>query len=242
MNLKSTALLSLMMIALPLGNCFAGMASHNRWTIPEINVCFAEKGTEYHKAEFNGAKRDWKQKEKELVQRVLEEEFTAATTGYTFVGFQDCRMSEKINVVIGVRAGLSLQSIAGVKGTATVGMIHKDITSYSDAQGAVLLSPMGISKTTIIHEFGHILGLMHEHDHPSSPTMQESACPYYQGSVETRRNIIYTDFDINSVMNYCYIFVKGRGTGLSENDQQLILDIFNNRYVFDARTRSILKF
>lgn len=229
MKFASVALISLL---LPVTHAMAGIATYNRWTISEINVCFADSETEYRVQGMEGPKRDWKQKEKELVQKVLEEEYTSSRTGYTFVGFQDCQNTEKPNVVVGVRKGLSPHSIAGVKGVATTGMMGPTITSYEGAQGAVILSPSGVSKTTITHEFGHILGLMHEHLHPNAKAGTGSLCPYYSSDSEFKRNLIYTDFDETSVMNYCYTFgPKGWKSGLSLNDQALILDIFNKRYI-----------
>lgn len=226
------ALLTFISLAFPISETLAGIASYNRWTISEINVCFADKNTEYHVRGMEGPTRNWKQKEKELVQKVLEEEYTSARTGYTFVGFQDCQETENIDVIVGVRSGLSVHSIAGVKGVATTGMGGSHITSYQGARGAVILSPMGVSKTTITHEFGHILGLEHEHLHPDAKASTGSLCPYYTSDEERKRKLIYTDFDETSVMNYCYTFSpKGWKAGLSSRDQELILDIFNKRYI-----------
>lgn len=236
MNFKTKTFLSFILFALSMNDSTAGMATYNRWTISEINVCFAEKETDYRMDEMQGPKRDWKQKEKELLQSVLEEEYTVQRTGYTFVGFKDCQDTEKINVIVGVRKGLLAQSAIGMKGVATLGMSGGLSDRYSHAQGAVVLSPMGVSKTTITHEFGHILGLMHEHEHPESPTTSKSLCPYYLNSIGQQRNVIYTSFDKESVMNYCYIFgLKGRNAGLSEKDRELILDIFNEKHLFDSR-------
>lgn len=234
MNVKAIAFYALIFTTFPFKNSFAGMANYSRWDIPEINVCFAEKDTEYYVGGFEGPKRDWKQREKEELQKVLEEEYTPARTGYTFVGFKDCNETDEINVVVGVRAGLSAYSVAGVKGVATTGMGGRRTTSYEDARGAVVLSPMGVSKTTIVHEFGHILGLKHEHLHPNARAEAGGICPYYTGDAQLDRATIYTDFDKQSVMNYCHIFgLKGRNAGLSEKDMELLLDIFNKKHLFN---------
>lgn len=225
-------LLLFTMIAFPINHSIAGMASIFTWTIPEINVCFAEKETEFFVKGMKTKKRDWRPREKRRLQRILETEFSVDRTGYTFVGFKDCKDTKNINVVVvGVARGLSKQTLSGVEGVATVGMKRNRITSYERAHGAVLLSPLGIRKMTIVHEFGHILGLMHEHDHPEAPLV--SACPYYFGKSESQssHSIIFTDFDKKSVMNYCHVLFRGINQGLSPNDQELILDLYRSGVV-----------
>lgn len=231
MNLKTIALFSMALLALPISSSMAGMANYKRWTISEINVCFGEKETEYYAQGMEGPKRNWKDDEKELVQRVLEEEYTTTRTGYTFVGFKDCKDTQNINVVVGIRKGLSLYSVAGLDGVATAGMVQGGATSYSTSGGAVVLSPRGLKKSTIVHEFGHVLSLLHEHDHPNAKA-EGGLCPYYLGNAEFNQTTIYTDFDKNSVMNYCNIFIN-KQAGLSEKDAQFILDIFNEKHLFD---------
>jgi hypothetical protein len=173
---------------------------------------------------MRGNKRDWKLEEKKLIQEILENEFTTDKTGYTFVGFKDCKDTENIHVVVGVRNILSKDTLMGVKGIATTGMKRNRITSYESAYGAVLLSPFSISKTTVTHEFGHILGLMHEHNHPDSPI---SVCPYYLENKKQSKDLIYTEFDKKSVMNYCYVLFQGMNKGLSKHDRELILNLYN---------------
>lgn len=224
MNLKSSLLFIFTVFAVPTTSALAGIASTFNWTISEINVCFAEKETQYYVRGMKGDKRDWRSKEKKRVQEILENEFTVDRTGYTFVGFKDCKDTENIHVVVGVRNILSKDTLMGVKGIATTGMKRNRITSYESAYGAVLLSPFSISKTTVTHEFGHILGLMHEHNHPDSPV---SVCPYYLENKKESTSLIYTEFDKKSVMNYCYVLFQGMNKGLSKHDRELILNLYN---------------
>lgn len=235
MNLKGIAFILFAFLVLASSASYAGVAKYNRWTQAEINVCFGEKETEYYMTGMEGPKRDWKQSEKELVQKVLEEEYTPARTGYFFSGFKNCSETENINIVVGVRSGFTVQSVAGVNGIATVGMGGSK-TSYERDRGAVVLSPRGVSKTTIVHEFGHVLGLLHEHLHPNAREESGSLCPYYLNSGDIDRATLYTDFDKTSVMNYCHIFSpSGRKAGLSEKDVELILDIYNDKHPFRLR-------
>lgn len=75
---------------------------------------------------------------------------------------------------------------------------------------------------TVLHEFGHALGLIHEHQHPEVTLDwdQEFAYAYYAGSPnfwsrdQVNNNILYrydpsiltyNDYDINSIMHYSII-------------------------------------
>ena len=230
MKLKIISLSTFILLALNVKHALASMASMEQWDISKINVCFAEKETEYNIDDLKGFKRDLKPKEKQLIKNVLETEFTAEITGYTFVGFQDCKNTKNINVVIGVRKRFSKSSLSGISGMATVGPMKNSFTSYNQARGAIVFSSIGIDKTTIVHEFGHILGLEHEHDHPDAKVRANKPCTHYSERAEDFNNHIYGEFDETSVMNYCYTESSaGKNVGLSALDQQMILDIYNKK-------------
>ena len=230
MKLKKISLSTFILMALPISHAYGGMASNEQWKISEINVCFAEKETEYFLNDMKGYKRDLKNKEKQQIQKILEEEFTTKRTGYSFFGFQNCKDTKNINVVVGVRKRFSKSSLAGVSAMATVGPMSGPFTSYNDARGAVMLSPTNIDKSTIVHEFGHILSLEHEHDHPQAKSSATKSCKFYKDNFEDLGNHIYSEFDETSVMNYCYTQdLSRKNSGLSTKDQEFILDIYNKR-------------
>lgn len=228
MKLKIISLSCSIFLALPFSYAFGGMASFNHWKISKINVCFAEKETEYFLNDMKGFKKDWKLREKIVIQKLLEEEFTLERTGYSFFGFQDCKNTKNINVVVGLRKRFSKSSLAGISAMATVGPLNTPLTNYIEATGAVVFSPTFLDKTTIIHEFGHILGLEHEHDHPQAKYKALKPCPFYKDNSEDLTNHIYTEFDERSVMNYCNSEGHNlKKSGLSAKDQELLLDIYN---------------
>jgi hypothetical protein len=66
-----------------------------------------------------------------------------------------------------------------------------------------------------IHEFGHVLGFDHEQNHPDS-TCTESA-----GDPQTA----VTEYDENSIMNYCASPTKGTLSGLDLAGGQLVYGV-----------------
>lgn len=67
------------------------------------------------------------------------------------------------------------------------------------------------TRATAVHEFGHALGLLHEHERTDAP-----GCGDYEDKVRnTDRNVYVGSFDANSIMNYCH---NSSLTNLSSGD------------------------
>ena len=105
-------------------------------------------------------------------------------------------------------------------------------------------------QSTAIHEFGHILGLAHEQNRTDDPIIPprglctiDDLNPYTPpdgvGTFTTFGNTMFTDYDSNSMMNYCRSKYYGR-IDLSPLDKLALRVYYGQMSGFDIRTR-ILK-
>nr|BFD62906.1 hypothetical protein BdHM001_15870 [Bdellovibrio sp. HM001] len=188
----------------------AGMFTWRRWTPDAVKVCFANPVENSR----DGYRRSrWKAEDKAQVRRWVEDEFTPARTGIHFVGFHDCVPGEKDNVIINFRPKNVLRWLEGTRGSATIGyQLFRVSKDFPNVAGNIHFFVGGLRKSTVIHEFGHIAGLYHEHDHP------HSTCSIGGEKQEGLKwGFGYTEYDPNSVMSYCV----SRGSddrGLSAGD------------------------
>lgn len=122
-----------------------------------------------------------------------------------------------------------------IKGAATSGeSILRPSPTYPTAKGVVILTIQGIDRrSTIVHEFGHILGLQHEHDHPDSYAQAIQPRRHYSKTPKERFHyFIYRPFDEVSVMNYCYMDEKNGDTGLSQGDIEQIKILYERSKLY----------
>lgn len=206
---------------------FANIHSGNTWRHYEITTCFAAGEEEVRDEEGYKLKvRDWSEASKEKIKNWVNEEFTPEKTNIHFTGFNDCEENKKSDVIIFYNKDNRLKTfwLGGIHGLALLGPRPGDVKNYPRASSFVSISHSGMNKGTVVHEFGHVLGLAHEHDHPDAYLFKGTRCKELSDHFKTPHfGFIYEPFDKDSVMNYCRIHGKGGKTaGLSEGDLALI--------------------
>ncbi|RZA26992.1 MAG: hypothetical protein EOP10_01780 [Proteobacteria bacterium] len=157
----------------------------------------------------------------------------ANKTGLNFVGWGSCTNAQKTGKVIrvtfankhnwattgGMTAGGGLSMVGMTPsncGTDCLGgTMRLDISTtgaFPSKESNYRDFTVTRTRATAIHEFGHAIGLMHEHERSDA-----EGCDRSDGSVvaDDSRYTYVTDYDSNSIMNYCH---SGSQTTLTKND------------------------
>jgi hypothetical protein len=234
------------------------------WAKSDIKVCFAdaewvkEKSLKeldemdlayaliYFKEE--NLLKDWSEEEKIRIKNIITSEFTTEKTILTFSKFEDCRKSNDNDVIL-VR-GTQTQDIyyTALSSLGQNSLFKLDFKSFQfplpssyeksliDRKSLVLLTLDDAKnlESTILHEFGHLAGLRHEHIHSEAINDKNCARNGLKWLKDERAAVtsrFYTEYDPSSIMNYCwldYISNVNREikTELSKNDLKTIQGMY----------------
>jgi hypothetical protein len=112
------------------------------------------------------------------------------------------------------------------RGLGVIGMRPGEITGYPNAKSIIMLTTAGIKKRTVIHEFGHVAGLGHEHLHPDAYN-EDPKCSETKKNQKPDADFIYTPYDRHSAMNYCtFSNALNYPRGLSPKDVELLRSLY----------------
>ena len=203
--------------------------SYYLWPKQEIKTCFA-RGDKLPRTDGKYVLkfRDWNKSQKAKIKRWVQEEYSSERTGIHFVGFEDCGVNPDIDVAIFYNQNSKIDSLVhgGMDGLASLGTMGARILMYPLIKGFVVISKTGLDKGTVVHEFGHVAGLDHEHEHPDA-VRYEPECTYTNEYPIIKAGFIYEPFDQDSVMNYCKVYGrKGKKAGLSAQDVDVLRRIY----------------
>ncbi|HHJ37844.1 MAG: hypothetical protein AXA67_01825 [Methylothermaceae bacteria B42] len=90
---------------------------------------------------------------------------------------------------------------------------------------------------TAVHEFGHVLGLSHEHNRPDDPLFDPISLCHTDDAerLNVYGNTLFTEYDPDSIMNYCRQKYFGDST-LSKMDEFAVKVYYGNIPEFNANT------
>ncbi len=202
----------------------AGVYSENTWKNPQIIVCFTDAEDEPRiENGFPIKVKSWSKSNRRKLEAWVNEEYSEERTGIYFTGWKSCAEETEADVILFYNHNsyikrFVLGDIDGVAGD--LGPRKREmVNGFPGARSLVAISKTGMNKGTAIHEFGHVAGLAHEHNHYDAPKPDKS-CPHYERNFTTK--LEYTDFDPASIMSYCSIKLKK----LSDGDVALLKELY----------------
>jgi hypothetical protein len=228
--------IALTLLALP---CWAGLyVDGTAWDRNDLNVCF-ESPPARSRAQFNASQLNiipWTAQRRAQLRSWLEEEYRPARTGVHFVGFGDCNSVEVPDVVafLGARdRGLGALFNPGPLGRASLGPDYARVPFHADARAYAWINGSKFTKSVVVHEFGHVARLAHEHFRPESRDDERCLPQHLQRGYTRVREIAYGDYDSASVMNYCNLILNSgqsrSQTGLSPGDVTLLRHLYSGQ-------------
>lgn len=172
------------------------------WPEATAEVCFKNSGYD---------------KEKQMIRDAVEREYNGKTN-FTFSGFEDCQGKIANRVELEFVEGITPQVTPGYPNGAsatyqmfTLKFANEGFAVCRSCQSEGRCLQKICMNNVTLHEFGHILGLMHEQDRP------DSTCDKFRG--KPHRDARYIGrYDSDSVMNACNHSYSVELMSLSEGD------------------------
>ncbi len=225
---------------IPTLSSFAGSLYTDRsvWDTKDIDVCFASG--EKDKRELSGENypiSNWSEGNKKKIQEYITSEYKIERTNIEFSGWKDCDENPQAKLVIFYgkkRLGnyFSDLIIGSTLGLSSIGpTAYQDLPQYLNAKAFVWLYSDGLNRGTATHEFGHSLGLHHEHyrwEAGKDPRCKKAHVEDAGIGPGYAKADIHGEYDPESIMSYCTI--RGPGgfnKGLSPRDIELIKYIYS---------------
>lgn len=242
---------SLVALFLMTGTAFGGMTvGEARWSSKTVEVCFASKNQKKDSRFGEDSKtfptqsgrvhvEESTAEERELIEKVVREEYRLDSTGFEFVGFRECAPGTKAKIFIYLGRG-------GPLAAANIGEKMKidKFWVYRDREGRQIVSPVYVKleaslpsylyfqnlraladqptrlgvkdlfRSHALHEFGHAAGLLHEDERAEAN--QNPNCTYRNGQSMYRVSapIPLTAYDPASIMSYCFLDYLSSKSGL----------------------------
>ncbi len=228
---------------------------HTLWDKLAIKTCWYDQEDQLAQTRINSIKmakskfefvpKELSKREKAKVQQAVERNFSPSRTGIHFVGWKDCSQTQAPDlIVMEAKSKIPIFSRPSFNGRAVIGeeglfTIDEEASSTGFFGKSGLISNIALytqNSGTVVHEFGHVAGLRHEHI--NSDAKEDELCHTRQVTLNFKKpneletphdsTLIFTEYDRESIMSYCWLQTRRKyldkhdGVILSEKDQETL--------------------
>lgn len=231
---------------------------HTLWNKTEVETCWYDQedqlaltrigSVKKAKEVFDFKPRELSRREKKKVKETVMANFSPETTGINFVGWKSCSEVQSPDlIVMEAKSKVFLLDRPSWNGRATIGEegiisrdIHGEIGFYGKSKRVPHVALYTQKRGTVVHEFGHIAGLRHEHIRPEAKLDKTCHNPFVPldfdkpEELETPfiTSVFVTEYDPQSIMNYCWLITRrsehnrNKGMILSKGDRETLLQYY----------------
>ena len=159
-----------------------------------------------------------------IVQDIIEREYNAKTEA-KFLGWKPCSGTDLTDGDVGITWDI-------VHPNSSINLVYDFERSYYQAFRTSCVTPeqkKHCVQNQALHEFGHVLGLMHENTRPERPATEQ--CMHYDEAIPFGPWFVFGPYDSQSIMNRCYYRSRhNQPLALSQGDVATINAIYTETY------------
>lgn len=252
-------ILNLLSVILTLPQAYAGIIEPaTLWEKNEIVTCFYNseaqlaptklKTVQGAKETYEFVPKELSRREKKKVAETVLKNFSAERTGIYFTGWKDCSDTEEYDLIVMEAKGLvpfitrpSFNGRAVIGEDGSLARNEEGAIGFYEKSGAMPYVALTVQKAgTVVHEFGHVAGLRHEHIHQDAFADENCSHPFLPldftkpETIEKPHDstLIYTSYDPQSIMNYCWMIPRRsqldreKGVILSQKDIETLSQFY----------------
>ena len=227
------SVLAKFLIVFTFSNANASVIDYDaRWPDGKITVCFASpkmrdrSDLRQQAGIYTPTLVEWSEIEKLEIQSWIDDAFRSESMSLVISGWSDCNGNESPATVYIFRFDKMPFEEGFVEGFGRIGKrVGPARNDFGEAtyQALALASLSGTAhKGNVLHEFGHLCGLRHEHIR--SEARQDPKCDQEtidRASRESQVLLMIGDYDSDSIMSYCYLRTTS-DPKLSEGDYRAL--------------------